>query len=179
MNGAHYVGRIYTMDGVLKADGHFADPQLRIQHGEFTFYHSDGSVESKGSYDMGRKSGVWQRFDEWGRELAEKVYNPEPLMDILYTRAEAMPQYPGGQKELVSYLRSKATGPDGINTHGTMTVGFVVERDGKISEAKVIEGGAEALDQRVVDALMASPPWIAGKEKGLPVRVQMKQTVPY
>lgn len=179
MDGASYIGRIYTMDGVLKADGRFADAQMRIQHGSFTFYFPDGAVESKGTYDMGRKTGIWQRYDEWGRELAEKVYDPEPLKDILYTRAETMPQYPGGQKELISYLRSKAIGADGINTHGSVTVGFVVERDGKITDASVIEGASTDADQRLVDALMASPPWAPGQERGLPVRVQMKQTVPY
>lgn len=179
MDGTSYRGRIYTMDGVLKAEGHFADPQLRIQHGLFTFYHPNGKVESTGRYEMGRKSGVWQRYDEWGQELAEKVYDPEALKDILYTRAEIMPQYPGGQKELVSYLRSKATTPDGINTHGTLTVGFVVERDGSLTEAKVIDGNNEVLDQRVVDALMDSPRWSPGEERGLPVRVQMKMPVPY
>lgn len=177
-DGDGFAARMYTRDGVLKAEGHYADEAMTIEHGLFVFYHADGKVESKGMYEMGHKSGVWQRFDEWGKELAEKVYDPEPLKDILYTRAETMPQYPGGQKEFVTYLRTKTVGEDGVNTHGTATASFVVERDGKISEVKVLDG-AGSLDERLVDAVRNSPPWTPGKEDGIPVRVRVQVPVPY
>ena len=64
---------------------------------------------------MGHKSGVWLRFDQWGRPLAEKVYDPEPLMNIVYTRAETMPAYPGGEKELVKVLREQTMNDGGGN----------------------------------------------------------------
>ena len=179
MDGDTYAARIYTRDGKLKAEGHYADAQLTIEHGRFVFYYENGKVESEGRYEMGFKSGVWARHDEWGRDLAEKVYNPEPLKDILYTKAETMPQYPGGQKELVTYLRSKAVGDDGINTHGTATATFVVERDGQLSQVKVLDGAGTEIDERLVDALRASPPWTPGHENGLPVRVRVQVPVPY
>lgn len=178
MDGDTYVARMYCRDGRLKADGHYADAALTIEHGQFVFYHADGTVESRGMYEMGHKSGIWQRFDEHGKELAEKVYDPEPLKDILYTRAETMPQFPGGQKEFVSYLKQKTVGEDGVNTHGTATASFVVERDGNISEVKVIDGTG-SMDERLVNAVRNSPPWTPGKEDGLPVRVRVQVPVPY
>lgn len=170
---------IYTKEGKLKAEGHYADVDHRVEHGTFIFYHANGKVESTGRYDMGRKTGVWLRYDEWGRELAEKVYDPEPLKDILYAQAETMPQYPGGQKELVTYLRQRAVDADGINTHGTAIATFVVEPDGELTDVKVSGTGNATIDERMVNALEASPPWIAGQQDGVPVRVKVQVPVPY
>ena len=179
MDGPDHTSRIYTMAGKLKAEGRYADAGLTIPNGQFTFYHENGQVESKGRYEMGLKSGVWERYDDWGRALAEKIYNPDPLKDILYTQATSMPQYPGGQKELVSYLKDRVNGQDGINAHGKLTTSFVVERDGTLTDIKVIDGDDGKLDERVVNALKASPPWDPGVERGQPVRVQVRVPVPY
>lgn len=179
MDGSTYKGRLYNKDGTLRAEGHYADAGLTIEHGLFIFYHPNGKVESTGTYEMGKKAGVWQRFDSWGRELAEKVYDPEPLKDILYAQAETMPQYPGGQKELVTYLKDKAIGDDGINTHGTMTATFVVEPNGSLSEVKVVGATNEEVEERVASALKQLPPWTPGQSDGLPVRVRVQVPVPY
>jgi protein TonB len=174
-----YKALIYDKEGRLKAEGHFADESLTIEHGLFTFYYADGKVESTGNYEMGHKSGVWQRFDTWGRELAEKVYNPDPLRDILYTQAETMPKYPGGQHQLVTYLKKSASGNDGVDMHGTMTASFVVEPTGELSEVKVLGAANELIEERVAAALKDSPPWTPGEQDGLPVRVKVQVPVPY
>jgi antitoxin component YwqK of YwqJK toxin-antitoxin module len=77
--GELYMGKTFTLDGRVKAEGTYADAALTIEHGHFTYYHPNGKVESQGQYVMGLKAGVWQRFDQWGRPLVEKVYDPEAL----------------------------------------------------------------------------------------------------
>ncbi|MBK9598560.1 MAG: hypothetical protein IPO60_09665 [Flavobacteriales bacterium] len=67
-----FLAHIYTLDGVLKADGRYMDAEYRVADGHFVFYYPNGKVESEGDYQKGRKNGVWQRNDKWGRELAEK-----------------------------------------------------------------------------------------------------------
>ncbi|MCB9171024.1 MAG: TonB family protein [Flavobacteriales bacterium] len=179
MQGTYYLGRTYTMDGKLKVEGTYADADLMIEQGHFVFYHANGRVECSGDYEMGHKSGVWLRYDTKGHELAEKVYDPEPLADILYTRAEVMPQYPGGDKELVHYVRDRVVAKDGMRVRGKITASFVVEKDGHLSDVKVVEGQGEELDERVVNALKSTLPWSPGTEKGQPVRVQVKMPVPF
>lgn len=166
-DGALYLGRILTMDDVLKAEGHFADPELKVPQGHFIFYFPNGKVESEGEYAMGNKSGVWQRYDEWGQQLAEKVYNPEPLENIVYTRAPTMPQYPGGESAMITYLRSTA----GELKGGYAT--FVVEKNGDLSDIRVNGVPSGAQDQ-LVQALDKAPPFMSGAKDGVPVRVQMR-----
>jgi len=116
---------------------------------------------------MGYKSGVWQRYDEWGQQLAEKVYDPTPLENIIYTMAPTMPQYPGGDRAMVDYLRSTAG-----DVKGAMA-SFVVEKDGDLSGIKVTGAPPPASDQ-LVDALDRAPRFEAGEKDGVPVRVLMR-----
>jgi antitoxin component YwqK of YwqJK toxin-antitoxin module len=166
-DGSAYVGKIFTMDDVLKAEGRYADAALEIEHGHFIYYFPDGTKESEGDYAMGYKSGVWLRYDEWGQQLAEKVYDPTPLENIVYTMAPTMPQYPGGDQAMISYLKSKAVGAEGA------TATFVVEKDGDLSGIKVI-GAQPATSDQLVQALDRAPRFEAGEKDGVPVRVQMR-----
>ena len=166
-DGSAYVGKIFTMDDVLKAEGRYADAALEVEDGHFIYYFPDGKKESEGDYAMGNKSGVWQRYDEWGQQLAEKVYDPTPLENIVYTMAPTMPQYPGGDQAMITYLKTKAGEVEGA------TATFVVEKDGDLSEIKVI-GAQPAITDQLVMALDQAPRFEAGEKDGVPVRVHMR-----
>lgn len=172
------LARTFSMEGTLKAEGTFTDKSLQVEHGAFTFYHANGKVESKGQYVMGHKSGVWLRFDQWGRPLAEKVYDPEPLVNIVYTRAETMPAYPGGDKELVKVLRER-TLQNGEKAPRNVSATVLVEKSGELSEVKVIDGPDAAFDERLAEAIRSTAPWTPGEEKGQPVRVRVKLPVQF
>jgi TonB family protein len=53
---------------------------------------------------------------------------------------------------------------------GTVTVQFVIEKDGKISDVKVVKGVDEELDAEALKVVSASPKWKAGKVGGAKVR---------
>ncbi|MBL7939419.1 MAG: TonB family protein [Flavobacteriales bacterium] len=178
-DGELFIGRIYTLDGKLKAEGRFRDEALTVEEGPFVFYHLNGQVESKGLYAMGNKSGVWERFDVMGQPLAEKVYNPEPLANIIYTRAQTMPQVAGGERALVRTIKEKVTDPSGKNVRGSVTASFIVEKNGDLTDVKVVEGKNEAINDQVVDVIKSTAPWTPGEDKGVPVRVQMRLPVQF
>ncbi|MBL8010725.1 MAG: energy transducer TonB [Flavobacteriales bacterium] len=180
MDGELYIGKTFTIEGKLKAEGTYRDADMTLPHGEFTFYHPNGRVESKGEYINGNKSGIWLRYDAWGEPLAEKIYNPEPLANIIYTRAQTMPQFNGGDdKALVRYVKSKVESASDKRVRGTYTSSFIVEKDGSLTEVKVVEGQDEKIGQQVVDAIKSTMPWSPGAEKGQPVRVQMRVPVQF
>ncbi|MFN3874635.1 MAG: energy transducer TonB [Flavobacteriales bacterium] len=178
--GHLYIGKTFTMSGKLKAEGTYLDDGLSLPHGRFTFYHPNGKVESRGEYVNGNKAGIWERFDPWGQPLAEKIYNPEPLYNIVYTRAETMPQYPGGDnKALLRYVKAKVESASDRKVKGSYTTTFIVEKDGTLSDVKVVQGQDQAIGERVAGAIKSSEPWKPGQEKGQPVRVQMRVPVQF
>lgn len=164
-----YAARMYALDGTLKAVGRYADDQYRVPDGHFVFYHPDGKVESEGDYQDGWKHGVWTRKDKWGRELAEKVYNADPLKNIVYTMAQTMPQYPGGEKAMVRYVREKVGKPK-----GSVMASFIVEKDGQLSDVHVIGAEDPQVADQIASALSTAPNWESGRQDGQPVRVQMR-----
>jgi protein TonB len=94
----------------------------------------------------------------------------EPLM-----MAEVMPEFPGGQEAMFKYIGQELKYPDlavdnGIQ--GVVYVTFVVERDGTISEAKVLRGIGGGCDQEAQRVVQGMPAWTPGTQDGKPVRVQ-------
>jgi len=180
MEGELYIGKTYTIEGKLKAEGTYLDGALSLPHGTFTFYHPNGRVESRGEYLNGNKAGVWMRYDAWGQELAEKIYNPEPLANIVYTRAQTMPQFrEGDERAFVRHIKTKVEAESDRKLKGSYTTTFIVEKDGSLSEVKVIEGQDEAIGERLAGAVKSTEPWTPGADKGQPVRVQMRVPVQF
>lgn len=173
-----FIGTTFTVEGSLKAEGTYLDDALSIEHGMFIFYHANGEVESRGAYEHGKKTGLWKRFAASGEELAEKMYDPEPLANIIYTRAQVMPRYAeGDEKELVRYIKERVNAEAGQRTKAKVTASFVVEKSGALSDVKVLGGKDATVDQRVADAIRSTAPWEPGMDKGQPVRVNVRLPV--
>ncbi|HMN05274.1 MAG TPA: energy transducer TonB [Flavobacteriales bacterium] len=164
-----YRAKMYNLDGTLKAKGRYADQECRIPDGHFVFYYPDGKVESEGEYENGWKNGVWTRKDKWGRDLAEKMYNADPLRNIVYTMAQTMPQYPGGEKAMVRYVRQQVGKPQ-----GNAMASFIVEKDGQVSDVQVTGVSNAVMAEQIASAISGTSGWEAGRQDGQPVRVQMR-----
>lgn len=164
-----FAARIFTMDGTLKAAGSYADANYRSAHGHFVFYHPNGMVESEGNYIQGRKDGVWTRKDALGHELAERVYDAAPLRNLVYTLAQNMPKYPGGEKAMVRYVQERVG-----KTKGEVMASFIVEKDGQLTDLVVSGAEDQQTADQIASAISSAPRWEAGNQDGQPVRVQMR-----
>ena len=107
--------------------------------------------------------------DEKPKEEETKVF------DVV----EQMPQFPGGNAALFEYLSKHIKYPviaeeNGIQ--GRVIVTFVVERDGSITDVKVVKSVDPSLDKEAQRVVKSMPRWIPGKQNGSAVRV--KYTVP-
>lgn len=68
--------------GLTLLKGQYLNGDLSIPHGEFTYYHPNGRLESKGRYDHGVKSGSWVRYDLSGNELAVREYSGKSAEEL-------------------------------------------------------------------------------------------------
>jgi len=88
---------------------------------------------------------------------------------------DQMPQYPGGDEALMRFLIENIKYPEAARNagkQGAVFVSFVVEKNGNITNTKVIRGFDEECDAVAVKTVQAMPDWIAGKQNGENVRVQ-------
>ena len=90
--------------------------------------------------------------------------------------AEQMPEFPGGMGELMKYLGENIQYPTKAQDNhweGVALCQFVVEKDGSIHEAKILQSsGHELLDAEALRVILNMPKWTAGKQDGDSVRVQ-------
>lgn len=98
----------------------------------------------------------------------DDYYEKPPMLFV-----EEMPEFPGGMDSLYAFLARKIQYPpiakdNGIT--GTVLVEFVVEEDGRVTNAKVKVPLFPECDKEAVRAVMSMPKWKPGRNMGKPVR---------
>jgi protein TonB len=92
---------------------------------------------------------------------------------------EDMPEFPGGEMALRSYIANAIKYPviaqeNGIQ--GKVYVTFVVGKDGKVTNATIARGVDPSIDKEALRVVNTLPAWKPGKQRGKPVNVSY--TVP-
>jgi protein TonB len=100
----------------------------------------------------------------------------------IFMVVESMPNFPGGETELHRYLAENIKYPQmakesGIQ--GRVFVTFVVERDGKVTDVRVLRGIGGGCDEEAIRVVKNMPKWTPGKQRGKPVRVQFNLPVKF
>ena len=112
-------------------------------------------------------------------KAVEEIAAPEPPKheeeNKVFDVVEQMPSFPGGQAALMQYLSSHVKYPavaeeNGIQ--GRVTVQFVVEKDGSVTDVKTMKSVDPSLDKEAERVVKSMPKWIPGKQNGSAVRVK-------
>ena len=94
----------------------------------------------------------------------------------VYSTADEMPEFPGGMGELMTYLGSNIQYPSKAKENhweGSAVCQFVIEKDGSISNAEIIQSsGFQLLDIEAMRVILNMPNWTSGKQNGDSVRVK-------
>ena len=102
-----------------------------------------------------------------------------PETENAFNVVEQMPQFPGGDIELMKFLSENVKYPEAAlkaGTQGRVVAQFIVEADGSITNVKVLKNVSDEIDAEAVRVIKAMPKWKPGMQKGQPVRV--KYTIP-
>ena len=100
--------------------------------------------------------------------------------NMVYDVVEVMPQYPGGQIAMLKYIMENIKYPKQImeeGIQGRVTVSFIVEKDGRVSNVRLLRSVQPLLDKEAIRVVKSMPKWSPGKQKGKPVRVRFNLPV--
>jgi len=120
--------------------------------------------------------------EEHGKDIADLkqvVTQAEPEPEKVFDMVEQMPQFPGGQAEMMQFISKNMKYPTIAQENGTqgrVTCQFVVGADGRVRDVNVLRGVDPYLDKEAVRVIMSMPKWIPGKQNGKAVSV--KYTIP-
>ena len=82
---------------------------------------------------------------------------------------EALPQFPGGDKELINFIQKNLVYPkeaEEKRIEGRVIVSFVVEKDGSLIDIAILKGVDPALDAEALRVVKMMPKWKAGMQNG-------------
>lgn len=88
---------------------------------------------------------------------------------------ETFPQFPGGHIALVEYLSKNIKFPkekEKENVRARVVASFTVDKDGSITDAKIVRSQGEAFDNEALRVINGMPKWIPGTQNGKAVRVK-------
>jgi protein TonB len=108
-----------------------------------------------------------------GTATVFEVKKPETASSFVL-HPEVMPQFPGGEAALFAFLGKNTvypSRPKEMDIQGKVTVRFVVNEDGSISDATVIKGVYSDLDKEALRVVKLLPKFTPGKQAGHNVKV--------
>lgn len=171
------VGAVILVDGTKKGtvtdrEGKF---QIEVSMGDnitasYVGYESKTIGVSK-VYSESSKSKEYYI----GLHKESESVDPEKVYDVV----EQMPEFPGGPAALYETLVKSIQYPEEARIKGAQgraIVTFVVEKDGSISNARMVKSVDPSLDAEALRVVNSMPKWNPGKQNGEPVRV--KYTTP-
>ncbi len=111
------------------------------------------------------------------------VTEEEEVSEVeIFTVVEESPSFPGGDVARIKFLQQNIVYPQmaresGIQ--GTVYVTFVVERNGNVTDVRILRGIGGGCDEEAVRVIKAMPKWQPGKQRGKPVRVQFNMPIKF
>jgi protein TonB len=102
--------------------------------------------------------------------------------NFVYYKVSEMPKYEGGNSELPLYVMQNARYPVEAykdKAEGIVVVQFIVEKDGSISNSKVIAPVHPLLDKEALHVVSTLKKFTPGKENGVPVRCFIAVPIPF
>ena len=112
--------------------------------------------------------------------VIEEIVFEEPVeeeeIDELFTIVEENPSFAGGDIAFIKFVQSNLIYPEKarrMGLEGRVFVQLIVEKDGSVTNVKVLRGMGGDCNEEAIRVMQKSPKWICGKQRGRPVRVQM------
>jgi protein TonB len=130
---------------------------ISLRNNEGTSAQGVNNVSGSNSGEDGAGEGAGSGTDIYNREFVE-----------------VMPEFPGGMKAWANFLTRNLNYPSAaaeVGISGKVLVSFVIEKNGEISNLKVLKGIGGGCDEEAMRVIKKSPFWKPGMQNGRAVRV--------
>jgi protein TonB len=186
----------YTLSGQIKAERRYYEKdqkgsklKSKFNEGLSLFWYENGQIKKEINYKNNLFDGTIKTYWKNGQLKRNDLYQLNKLVEgicfdslgkkVEYYPYEVMPQFPGGEKMLFSYLNKNVRYPAGAQQNkiqGRVVTQFVVDAEGEIVDLEVVKSVNWDLDAEALRVIIKMPNWIPGIQDGEKVRV--KYTMP-
>jgi TonB family protein len=147
------------------------------------------TVFEEGDYKDGFKNGVWNgKYAINTKHFYSETYKQGRLIAgenhvdgtlYKYTSWESSPKFKSGLNEWSSFISNTTKYPKDaleVSASGTVITSFVVDKEGNITDIKILKSIHPSLDEEAIRVLRRSPKWIPGKRRGIPIKMLFTQS---
>jgi len=112
----------------------------------------------------------------------KKVEVKKEEVEEVFTIVEDNPEPEGGMQAFYKYVSKEMKYPATarrMGIEGKVFVQFIIDKEGNISDVKVVKGIHEDCDKEAIRVLEKAPKWKPGKQRGVPVKVKMSLPISF
>jgi protein TonB len=120
--------------------------------------------------------------EEHGVDIADLEQNKVIVEEKPFTTVEQMPQFPGGEEELMKFILGNLRYPSvakEVGIEGRVIVRFVVSKTGEVTNVEILRGLDPSCDKEAKRVVSMMPKWIPGKQNGRSVPVYFTIPIVY
>ena len=129
-------------------------------------------LKKTGSETVKAKEGGEVVLDGTQSEIKVDAEIIEDAPDKIYTSVQVLPEFPGGVAAFYKYVQKNYRVPEvDDDVSGNVIVNFVVERDGSLTDIKVLRDPGYGMGKEAIRMLQNAPKWKPGVQNGRAVRV--------
>lgn len=155
------------------------------RNGYHTGYNDDFTeITEEGPVVNGKRDGDWKGTDKKDSVTFVEKYKGGILLAgtavkngriVTYSKARVTrAEYPGGDAGFGMFLSRTVRYPANAresNAQGTVVLKFYVEKDGAVTNVKVVNSVEKSLDDEAARVVRSSKKWIPATKYGMPIRI--------
>ncbi len=176
------IARMHETEGrvvvkfIVNTDGSLSDISVMRALGDSTAEATIDLIKKMPKWIPGKQNGVsvktYYTLPIRFELESEVISTDQPPLRI----AEQMPTFPGGETELLNYLKTKIHYPEKareLGVQGKVIVQYTINKEGKVINASVVKGMNNACDVEAIRVVNGMPNWIPGRQNREAVDVQL------
>lgn len=120
--------------------------------------------------------------EEHGIDIADLEEHKVIVEEKPFTTVEQMPQFPGGEDELMRFILGNLRYPSvakEVGIEGRVIIRFVVSKTGDVTNVEILRGLDPSCDKEALRVVKMMPNWIPGKQNGRSVPVYFTLPIVY
>ncbi|HEX8268797.1 MAG TPA: energy transducer TonB [Flavobacterium sp.] len=100
----------------------------------------------------------------------ETIQDENPIYNL--AGIQVKPEFPGGTSAFMQFVSANFKTPDEKGLSGKIYVTFVIEKDGSLSDIKVLRDIGFGTAEEAIRVISSSPRWLPGEHEGYKVRTR-------
>lgn len=146
---------------------------------EFEIVDDDQELQNEFSIETFENTG---NADVFVPKVEIEEEEAEEEEEIIFTVVEESASFPGGMPEMYKYIGNNLVYPQQARetgTQGKVFVTFVVEKDGSLTDVKVLRDIGSGCGEEAIRVVKSMPKWKPAKQRGKAVRMQFNLPISF